>query len=291
MATTATMKKLAEDYGYQLAFFKSNAELYRVFQKAVDGGWDGERFKAAVLQTQWYKKTSETARAAQQLKYTDPATYNSRVAQQRAALGAMAYQIGAPIPGATMQRLAEQAVQYGWSSDQMRQQVGRYTKVGPDMHGGAAQTAQAIKQTAYRNGVNVTDSFVNDWVRRVALGTANIEDAQQQIRSHYGKTIAPGFAKELDSGMDLADIASPYMQTMAKTLELNPASIDLFDPTIRKALAGAPGPDGKATPAAVPLWQFETSLRKDPRWMQTNNARDSVDQATRSLSQMFGLGV
>lgn len=285
----ATMQELADSYGYQLAFLKSDKELYSVFQKAVNGGWDATRFVSAVRATGWYKKTSESARNAQQLKYTDPATYNAKVTQALASVTRISGEIGSTLSLAGRRNIAASVVSLGWDDNQVREVLSKYTAGATQ--GAAAQAKDQLKRTAYRNGVNVSDHWLDLWNKQITLGQATVEDAERQLRTHYAASLAPAFKKELEAGSDLADLASPYMQTMAKTLEINPAQVDLFDPTIRKALSGSADQNGKPTGEAVPLWQFETSLRKDPRWMETNNARDAADKVTRSLGQMFGLGV
>lgn len=288
MATSKKMRAVAEDFGYALAFLKSDKELYKVFQKAVDGGWDANRFVAAVRATRWYKTHSETWRQNQQLRYSDPQTWENKIAEARAQVRSMAYAMGTKVSHAYLNALGVDAFQYGFSEEQIRQRLAQATKGQLTGFGTAGEVENAIRQTAYRNGVNVSDNWIKSWVTKVQAGHAGIEDAQQSLRETYGKSLAPGFQKELAAGQDLYDLASPYMQTMAKTLELNPSDIDLFDPTIRKALASSSDKDGQV--GSVPLWQFERDLRKDKRWLSTNNARDAVDGAVRNLSQMFGVG-
>lgn len=283
------MKELADDFGYQLAFLKSDPELYRVFQKAVDGGWDSTRFVAAVRGTKWYKTHSETYRKNAQLKASDPQTFRENRETNRAAARRMAAEMGVVISTNLLNRFADEAHMAGWSADQLREQIANRFKQGLSGRGLSGQVENAIRETAFRNGVNVSNTWIEQWAKRVALGKGTIEDAQQQIRETYAKSLAPGFAKELGAGMDLFDLASPYMQTMAKTLELNPGDINLFDPTIRKALASSDNKDGQV--GSVPLWRFEQDLKRDRRWLQTNNARQQVDQAARNLGQMFGVGV
>jgi hypothetical protein len=66
---------------------------------------------------------------------------------------------------------------------------------------------------------------------------------------------------------------------MAPVLELNPDSISLNDPTLR----GAIGQDKEMT-----LYDFQRSLRKDPRWQYTNNAREEVSDAALRVLKDFG---
>lgn len=290
MPTSAAMSTLADQYGYQLAFLKSDKELYSVFQKAVDGKWDSTKFVAAVRNTKWYKAHSETWRTNQQLKYADPASYKAKLAQQTAAVRRLAGDLGVSIGDPTIALLAENAFMFGWDENQLRSSMAvYYTKQQPTGRGLSGEVEHALRQTAYRNGIRVSDSYIQGTAQQVALGKMTVENAQQMLRERYGASVAPGFAKEIAAGQDLYDLASPYMQTMARTLELNPSDIDLFDPTIRKALASSSDKDGQA--GSIPLWQFEQQLKKDQRWLKTKGARDELDSVARNLSRMFGVGV
>jgi hypothetical protein len=86
--------------------------------------------------------------------------------------------------------------------------------------------------------------------------------------------------------MTVKQIASPYVNSMANILEVPQDSLSLNDPTINKALTNI-DQTGKQT--AVPLWQFETNLRQDPRWATTKNAKDTLDSTAHSILQNFGL--
>jgi len=86
--------------------------------------------------------------------------------------------------------------------------------------------------------------------------------------------------KLLAEGTDLDTIYSPYKQTMAAVLELNPTTISFTDPVLRSAI----GPNGE-----VPLYDFQKALRKDARWQYTNNAYEDVFQSVSKVFQDFGL--
>jgi hypothetical protein len=73
---------------------------------------------------------------------------------------------------------------------------------------------------------------------------------------------------------------------MSRLLEVSPDNIDLNDHTINKALTSL---NADSKPELQPIWQFETSLRKDPRWASTQNARNTVDSVARSILSDFGL--
>ena len=86
-------------------------------------------------------------------------------------------------------------------------------------------------------------------------------------------------AKLIDQGVDLSTIYSPYKNIMASTLEINPQTISLDDPTLRSAITAD---------AEIPIYEFERQLRNDNRWQYTNQAKEEVSNATRQILRDFG---
>ena len=105
----------------------------------------------------------------------------------------------------------------------------------------------------------------------------------------------PGLSKSIDSGMTVAQAASPYVTSYAKILEQpidssSQASQYLQDPVVKKALQYQnPQEQKQGTPGIMPMYQFEQTLRQDPRWMKTNNARDQLGSAAYHVLSDFGL--
>jgi hypothetical protein len=97
----------------------------------------------------------------------------------------------------------------------------------------------------------------------------------------------PLYGEQIKGGVDLMDVASPFIQSMSEILELNPADIKLTDPTIRRALSGRTDSAGKIVPTTTS--DFEESLRNDARWMYTRNARDTAEGFAASIGKMWGL--
>lgn len=95
-----------------------------------------------------------------------------------------------------------------------------------------------------------------------------------------------GFISQIDAGLAPRQIASPYIQTMASYLELDPNSISLNDPTITKALTSI---DDKGSPAPTPLWQFEQEVLKDPRIATTKFAERNIYQNGMKVLQRLKL--
>lgn len=152
---------------------------------------------------------------------------------------------------------------------------------GAGYKGDALNTFTALRDTAIANGLDLDKAFgnqVQDWVKAVNSG-ANIEEFKQRIRNVAKLGMPQNVATLIDQGIDLDTIYSPYKKIMASVLELNPSTISLDDPILRSAI----GPDKEMT-----IYEFQRSLRKDPRWQYTNNAREEVSSAALKVLQDFG---
>jgi hypothetical protein len=156
---------------------------------------------------------------------------------------------------------------------------------GGDFEGQGADTQNELRSYAYSMGVHMSDKWYADNTRKVLRGLATTSDYKNEML-RQAKAMFPQFSKQLDAGQTVADIANPYMQTMAQILELPSGSINLFDPTIKKALQYKN--PGTLQTETKPLWQFENDLRADPRWKQTKNAQDSMMQIGHQVLSDFG---
>lgn len=276
---------LAAQYGFALATLHSDKELSRWFNKAVAESWTPDRMQAELRATDWYQKHSDTWRKAVAQKAADPQTYSSQVAQVKTRIAMMASEYGAVISGKTLSRFAENAYQLGWDDNQVRSNLGtyvNYTSKGT-LTGAAAGYDDDIRSYARAMGVRLADSTILSNVRHVVEGRSTLDTVKATIQKTAASAF-PQFADRLAAGETLADIASPYQQTMATILEVNPQTLDVYDPTIRSALSSKT-PDGK--PAAKTLYDFEQDLRSDKRWLKTNNARDSlIDTGSQVLKQL-----
>lgn len=285
MPTNPTAAELASQYGFALAFMNSDPTLKALFNKAVKENWAPEKFQAELRASSWYQKNAESVRQYTVLKTTDPATFAQRKQALLTQLSQRAAQLGAPIPWNTLAQIADTALKFNYNDAQINQVLGGYVKsVNGVYNGNAATDSDAIRQTAWRNGVHLSESSVQSMMTQIAQGKATLAFFQNYVRN-MAKTVAPGFAEQLDSGLDLYDIANPYIQAKAKILEMNPADIDLFDNDIRGALS-ATGADGK--PASQSLWAFEQQMRRNPKWLTTQNANDTVMGIAHKVLQDFG---
>lgn len=148
--------------------------------------------------------------------------------------------------------------------------------------GGAAGGALAqLKATAAANGLDFDTQFgtqAQTWLAKILQGESP-DTFKNVIRQTAKLGLPEKVGSLLDLGVDLETIYSPYKNVMSSILEINPQTIGLDDKTLRSAI----GPDKEMT-----LYDWQNSLRKDPRWQYTNNARQEVSDIGLNVLQQLG---
>lgn len=282
-----TPEDMAAEFGWSYAFLNSNPELKKVFNKAVAGSWTQDRFKAEVANTSWWKKNSETQRQSQMMEKTDPATFIANVNATAALIRDKANQMGAFITDKQLQQVAKDSLRSGLNDQQLTQTLANYIKFN-DKHtlgGNAARVEEFARQTARKNGVQLSDQTIKNYAVRIAKGMDTMENFGKYIRG-LAASMFPAFKQSLDGGSDMLDLAKPYIDMMSDMLELDPGRIDIFDPTVRKALTGK---NMAGEQGGLDLGSFEEMLKKDPRWVRTKNAQTSMLSAGAEVLKSFGL--
>jgi len=154
-------------------------------------------------------------------------------------------------------------------------------KPGTQLGGAIGGDLTALRATARANGFDLDTSFgsnINDWLQRLARGES-VETFKNTIRGAAKLGLPDKVASLLDQGLDLKDIYAPYRNVMASVLEVAPDSIGLDDKTLRMAI----GPEKEMS-----IYDFQRTLRKDPRWQYTNNAREEASTAVLGVLRDFG---
>ena len=151
--------------------------------------------------------------------------------------------------------------------------------------GEAAKTIDSLKATAASYGVSYDPSWYTQSAKDILTGKVDNDTLAQQLKE-LAKSRYPSLAKQIDAGYTVKQIASPYLQSMANILEINPNDITMEDPTIKQAFTSL-NADGQ--PSTKALWQFEQDLKQDPRWRFTKNAQTDLMGTARKVLQDFGL--
>ena len=283
---TATPKldeqSLASEYGFAAAFFNTDPELQQLIQRAVSEQWTPQEFQAKFQATNWFQTHSDTYRKTVALQTSDPTTWNQQLQQRITDVKAKAVQMGATLDDATAKQIATNSIEFGWDDAQLGQALGAHVTLSSG--GNSADVQTQMRQFIQDMGVGYSDQSLQQQLQQIEQGTSTVQDFQNQIRK-LAASAFPSYANQINAGQTVKAIADPYIQDMANVLELNPNTITLNDPTIRKALTNT---DNNGQPVQTGLWDFEKNLRSDPRWQYTQNATNAAYSQVYQIGKAWG---
>ena len=246
-----------------------------------------------VLQRQKDKKEYDKALAA---AGNDPAkiaalnassAYGRSIQSIQNKIARIALEAGAQFTDAELAAIAKEAIDTSLDTDaeSLTAFINSKMKFKPGAKGAytgvAGENVDALTKVAAANGLDLNKAFgaqLPDWLNAINKGES-IETYKKIIRDVAKIGMPEKVAKLIDQGVDLSTIYAPYKNIMASTLEINPQTISLDDPTLRSAITAD---------AEIPIYEFERQLRNDNRWQYTNQAREEVSSATQKILQDFG---
>lgn len=139
-------------------------------------------------------------------------------------------------------------------------------------------TLTTLKNAYADNGLPVNQQALLNTATEVTLEPDKL-NANVNLIKLQAKTYFPALADKIDSGYSVKQLLSPYIQTRANILEEDPEMVDM------KSLQAV----AKDPKNLMNLYDYEVSLRNDPKWRFTKNAQDTMGNLARSIAQTFGL--
>lgn len=313
---TTTGKDFLAKYGVQAALVNSDPALQKLFKDAMTGMWDAKKFQSEFLNTSWAKNHSSTWQAAETARLSAPGEYANSYNRMRDYLARTAVAMGEAISpeqlGAEIKPdangnyptvapkdsdLVQWALAQSWGkgidSAAIQQHLAQVGKINLALPGGeAANVMSQLKSIANDYGLNSLNvpgsNYFSEAAQSILLGKSTVDTWKQDIVNTAKQNYKP-YAAQLDAGITLKSIASPYINTIANLLEIPPDTVDLSQATgygkmVSNALMGS----DPANPVSMTLSQFEQQVKQDPRWATTNNARDTVMGGVGGLLKMLG---
>lgn len=284
-----SQKQLEDEYGFSAAFFNLDPSLKKLIQGAVSGQWSADKFQAELKGTDWYKTHSSAQRLWAETQTSDPAEAESEVKTLANKVFEQAGQLGARLHSGQALQIARDMLSRGLDQTDIPHILATYITAGKggNYAGQAGTLDSQIKQQAADYGVPLSDKARASYIQKIVGGNLTM-DAVTSFLKDQAKSAYSSISKQIDQGMTVRDVMDPYVQTMAQTLELDPSTVGLNDKWIKQALQT---PDQKGNLTLMPLWQFEQTVKSDPRWATTKNANDDGYSFLRNLGQMFGKAV
>lgn len=278
-------------YGFVALIAEQIPEIGRLMEQAVREQWTPDRFSLSLANTSWWKSTPDDRRQWLVKNIADPASADQELITGADKIRNLSVALGVGQPDierakslylhtmfngldetGTKAYLARTLL-----SNDRAGVVGTYGdlvtgmwKLSAEYGYGAPDMAQQIHQEAR----NIMQSGGD--TSRVGL-TAWQNKVQQYAAAKYSP-----FADRLRGGETVMDIARPYLDTYAQTLEVNPQDIALDDNLVQRALQG----NGQQAQA---VWQFQQGLRQDDRYGYTNGARKEAASTVQAIGRAFGM--
>jgi len=283
-------EELAQTYGYALRVIYSVPELRELFERAVnaeEGQYTAERFQAELQNTTWYQENDQYYRQAWAAEQMGGADWEADFQEAKLAVQGAAQQMGADVTPEELDALARRYIYEGWNEASrqglLTQALSEEIAFMPTESGGMALRGQAgsfvdnLKALSLANGLRYNDDWYLSAARSVASGLTDEAYWQREL-SRQAASMFPNYAEQINAGMNAMDIATPYINIYAQTMERSPYELDLNNADIRRAMMDGQG-----------LFEFQQALREKPEWMNTKQAEDRVSEISLQVMKMFGL--
>ncbi|NBV71576.1 MAG: hypothetical protein EBR60_05920 [Burkholderiaceae bacterium] len=137
--------------------------------------------------------------------------------------------------------------------------------------------------------LGVSDAEAKIAAKQVAMGKKTIADYTTELQKIAIKEY-PQFADrfKLDPTLTTYDIASPVINMVAKTLEIDPKAVKMDHPVVL-AYTRSAGADGKGV--APSYYDLLLKTKQLPDYQKTKQANDEARDSAESLGNALGYGI
>lgn len=197
-----------------------------------------------------------------------------------------AKQLGLNLKPEEVDYIARVAEAQNYSAEQVDQSlVGliQWDKLG---QGTLTAYRDEIKTMAKQYLVKLPEQDILTWATNLATGQATADGYKALIRTQ-AKLATPFLSSMIDEGLSPQDILAGPKRIIADSLGLNEASVSFDDPSFLSLVTVGEGKDQRLATTA----ELRSNIRKDPRWEQSDEARQLSSTLARSIAQIFGRSV
>lgn len=293
------------------ALVKEDPELYALFQTAMRQEWQDEEFlngangKPGLYSTKWWKAHDDNPAWQNAFRMEHSAdttawTHSLDLATDRIEKLALSmYDIS--FNEETLAGLAKRYMYEGWGelNDQgLKEYFAKYLRNQDrkgnelDLGGDYEKQATSFRDAAWNLGLSYDPSWYDRKASKVLDPKSGVTvDAVLQQMIDDAVSTYPVFKDKIGLDADgkvtgIRDVAGAYIARVKGLLELDENSVSMDDPLFKRAFNSIT--DEKGNPALMSLYDFEKSVREDPRWQRTKNAHSTYMDATQGLLRAMG---
>ena len=282
--------KIKADYPTLSYLLAGDPDVAKILRDAYtsDPPWSATLIQSKIMGTNWWKTNSDTARNYYNLQFTDPATFQNKLRDERDIVQNTGGEIGydeTVLTPAYVDYFANKALREGLTPAQIKAVMA--TEITPLI--GTTEKSpilNQIRQVQQSYQIAIDQPTQQYWLREIASGRQTIENFQNAIQSQ-AKAQFPNLTGQFESGLTFKQIIDPYRNIASKLLEKDPEQLDFMgDPKWRHVVDYVDPKTGvHRTMSNVELAQYVKSL---PEWNTTQNAVDTYSQIGQTLLQSFG---
>ena len=287
----------AASWDIPLAVINSNTELKELFNKAwaaqqAGREWTQQTFTIALQKTKWFSEKNEASRKFYLLE-NDPAQkteFLRQVNASKASVQDAAAAVGANLTPEELDNVAKDALRLGMNDSELNNFLVSYVgfqgqtedqKVG-SLFGKAGATEDEIRQAAKDYGVQVSNSWVLDQIKKSLSGDAGPEDYKDYIvelsKNQYGQ-----WADKIDKNRSVEFLASGYKQILSDEMNVDYNNLDVNNENIKKAMTFV---DDAGKPLS--LQDFKKQLRTTDDWANVTKNKNTIVNVGQSILSKMG---
>lgn len=285
----ATIEEITERYP-QFASFFNHPELGPLLQYAAGAGATPVELQAALHKTEWWNKTWADARQLEVLKGTDPAEYNQRRTQARYEVESLFKELGITTKDHPWlpEAVTDEWLKRGKDDWFLFAEIGRMLENDHSLltsEGSMGARVASYKALAHDYLLDYDDTALT----KMAIGEWRKQDSREAIENRMRQQAIRSYGHmqdELERGMTVRQLASPMINQIARTLEINPDDVDLSDPKFRQLVDYTDTDTGKRR--MMTLTEAERFARRQESFQHTKGARDEGYQMANALLKEMG---
>jgi len=144
-------------------------------------------------------------------------------------------------------------------------------------------SVDSLRKTASDYGVILTDDQLKSYALSSITSKGGLDNEITKIKN-IAKGLYSSLGNYIDQGLSVKELLQPYMNKKAELLEIPANQISLTNNEGQQLLKNVVGKD-----QLLPLYDYEASLRQDPRWRFTKNANETASNYVLQVLKDFGI--
>ncbi len=144
-------------------------------------------------------------------------------------------------------------------------------------------SVDSLRKTASDYGVILTDDQLKSYALSSITSKGGLDNEITKIKN-IAKGLYSSLGSYIDQGLSVKELLQPYMNKKAELLEIPVNQVSLMNNEGQELLKNVVGKD-----QLLPLYDYESSLRQDPRWRFTKNANETASSYVLQILKDFGI--